>query len=409
MLGKVAVVGAGMTRFHHSLHKNKNGRELFVEAVLEAYSSVDKGIDPSEIGAVFTGYFAPTFFEHQAHVGPLAADWVNLTPKMGWRTESACASASAAFITGYMAVASGLRDVVIVGGIEKMSNLTTEEVTDALSVAADNEYELPAGVTFPGQFATMANAYFKRYNVTWEQLQAIPIKNHRNGALNPKAQFQETIMDRAVKVGKKLGVKFKDELDFLKSEYNRVIAWPLRLFDCSPISDGASAAILVRGELAKKYTDTPVYVSGVGFATDSLSLHDRQTYTSFKSTMEASKQAYRQANVKPKDVDVAEVHDCFSIAEAIATEDLGFFKKGEGVKAAQKGITSIKGDKPINPSGGLKCKGHPVGATGIAMVYEIWKQLRGESGKRQVENAETGLIQNLGGSGASCGVIILRR
>ncbi len=406
---RVFVVGAGMTRFHHKMHSGKSGRELFVEAALEAFSNVDKGIDRKDVEGVFTGYFTPTYYEHQGHIGPLVVDWAGLDNVMGWRTESACASSSAALITGVLAIASGLFDVVMVGGVEKMTELPTEKVTDALSVAADDDYEIPAGVTFPGQFALIAQVYFKKYGVSWEQLQSIPIKNHRNGKLNPKAQFQEEIIDRARKIGRERGLNFRDELDFLKSDYNRVVAWPLRLFDCSPISDGASATILASDEKCRDFTDTPIEVAGFGFATDTISLHDRTNYTSFKASVEAGKQAYKMAGVKPRDIDIAEVHDCFSIAEAIAIEDLGFFNRGEGVKASEEGRTAIKGEKPVNTSGGLKCKGHPVGATGTAMVYEVWKQLRGEAGPRQVQNAETGLTHNLGGSGASCSVIIFKR
>jgi len=406
---EVCVIGAGMTRFHHKIHKDKSGRELFVEAALEAMESVDKGIERKDIQALFVGYFTPSLYEHQGHIGPLVTDWMGLTPITGWRTETACASSIAAFMTGVLAIASGWYDVVMVGGVEKMTALPTEGVTDALSVAADDDYEIPAGATFPGLYALLAQAYFKKYNMTWEDLQAIPIKNHHNGALNPKAQFQEEIMDIAKRIGQREGVTFKDPLDFLKSKYNRVIAWPLRLFDCCPISDGAAVAILAAEDIAKKFTDTPIRVAGIGFGTDTLALHDRISLTSFASAVFASRQAYKMAGIEPKDVDVVEVHDCFSIAEVIATEDLGLFERGEGLKAAVEGRTALDGDRPVNPSGGLKCKGHPVGATGAAMIHELWKQLRGEAGKRQIPDAEIGLAHNVGGTGASCGVVILRR
>ena len=290
-----------------------------------------------------------------------------------------------------------------------MTGRATEQVTDALAMAADDAYEIPVGVTFPGLYALIAQAYFRKYSVTWEELQAIPIKNHHNGTLNPKAQFQREILDIGNEWGKRQNTSFNDPLEFLKSPLNRVVAYPLKLFDCCPISDGAAVAILASDKIAKKYTDTPIKVLGYGAATDTLSLHDRAELSSFRSTVEASRQAYRMAGVEAKDIDVAEVHDCFSIAEALATEDLGFFERGEGVKAARDGRTALDGDIPINPDGGLKCKGHPVGATGIGMLYEIWKQLRGSAERRQVTGAEIGLIHNVGGSGASAAVVIFGR
>lgn len=406
---EVVVIGAGMTRFHHKIHKNKTSRELFTEATMDAVNSVDKGINLKTVEALFVGYFTPEFYEHQGHIGPLMADWLGLCPIPAFRTEMACASSGAAFVAGALSIASGMYDAVLVGGVEKMTNLATEEVTDALSVAADSYYEVPMGATFPGLYALIAQAHFKKYGTTWEQLQAISIKNHHNGSLNPKAQFQEEIIDIAKTIGAQRGATFKDAMDFLKSPFNRMIASPLRLFDCCPISDGASAVLLVAEEIAKKYTDTPLHIAGFGMASDNIALHDRADPTTLRASVEASRRAYMMADVKPKDVDVVEVHDCFTIAELVATEDLGFFKKGEGGKAIEEGRTTLKGDIPVNTDGGLKCKGHPVGATGTGMINEIWKQLRGEAEKRQIKGAEIGLIQNVGGSGASATVAIFRR
>ncbi len=403
------VISVGMTRFHHKIHGDKTSRELFIEAADEAVASIDKGIDLKDVQALFIGYFTPESFEHQGHIGALMADWFGLSPIPAWRTESACASSSFSFLSGVLAIASGWCDLVMVGGVEKMTNRTTEQVTDALAIAADDAYEIPAGATFPGLYALVAQAYFKEYSAEWEQLQAIPIKNHHNGAMNPKAQFQSEIIEIANNWGARKNLSFQEPVEFLKSSLNRMVAHPLRLFDCCPISDGAAVAILASEDFAKKYTDTPIRIRGLGAGTDTLSLHDRTSLVSFHSTVEACRQAYKMADLKPKDIDIAEVHDCFSIAEAVATEDLGFIERGGGIKAAEEGRTALNGDIPINPDGGLKCKGHPVGATGIGMIYEIWKQLRGTAEKRQIADAETGLVQNVGGSGASAAVVILGR
>ena len=406
---QVDIIGAGITKF--GKHPEETGRDLLASAFKEAVENVDKGIDiKKDIKGLFVGYFTPEFYEHQGHIGALAAEWLGLSGIPAFRTESACASGSAALTTGYWAVASGMYDIVAVAGVEKMTNLSTEEVTDALSIAADNIYELPTGITFPGLFALMAQEYFEKYNETWEDLQYIALKNHHNGSLNPKAQFQAEIMDIADKIAKKKGVEFKSEMEFLKSKYNPIIAYPLRLFDCSPISDGASVALLANAEISKNFTDKPVRIRGIGLGTDTIAIAGRPDLTTSKATINAANAAYKMAGVKPKDIDIAEVHDCFTINEAILTEDLGFFKRGEGIKAAKEGRTAISGDIPVNTDGGLKSKGHPVGATGIAMVYEIWRQLRREAEKRQVKkNLNLGLTCNVGGSTASAVVTILER
>lgn len=405
----VAVVGAGMTRFHHKMHAHKTNRELFVEAALEAAESVDNGFQMGDADALFVGNFSSDSFEHQAHTGALMADWLGLCPKPATRVEDACASSGVAVNMGVLAVASGAYDTVIVGGVEKMTNLGTEEVTDTLAMAADAIYEVSAGYTFPGLYASLATAHFAKYGSTWEQLAAIAIKNHHNGALNPKAQYQSEVMETARSLGEKRGMTFKDEMEFLRSPLNPVVAYPLRLFDCCPVSDGAAVLILTVSEIAKKYTDTPVYVSGIGQASDTMSLHDRVELTSLSATRLAVSQAYKMSGMRPKDVDVADVHDCFTIAEVLATEDLGFFPNGKGAKAAEEGRTALDGDKPVNPDGGLKAKGHPVGATGAAMAYEMFKQLRGEAGRHQVAGAEVGLTQNVGASGATVAIQIYRR
>lgn len=355
----VSIIGAGMTRFHNKIHADKTGREIFVEAALEAAASVDNGFRFKDAGMLVLGNFTSDVFEGQGHTAALMADWLGVNPIPAVRVEDACASSGAALNVGVLAIASGMIDVAIVGGVEKMSGLNTEEVTDALALAADNVYEIPVGFTFPSIYAAIASAYLHKYNARWEELAAVAIKNHLNGALNPKAHFQADIMATAKRIGEKQGRNFSDEMDFLKSEFNPVVSSPLRLFDCCPVSDGAAVAVLVADEVAKRYTDTPVHIAGIGQASDTIALHSRPDSTTLGATVKAAGDAYKMARVKPRDIRVADVHDCFTIAEVLATEDLGFFPKGTGGKAAEEGKTSLKGEISINPDGGLKAKGHP--------------------------------------------------
>ncbi len=398
-----------MTVFHHKLHTDKISREIFAEATFEAIRSVDKGIDIKEIDALILGNLSSDSFEHQSHTACLMADWIGLLPIPSIRVENACASSGVAFQMGVMAIASGLYNTVMIGGVEKMTRLNTEEITDVLAMGVDNAYEFPSGLTNPALYAMMAMAHFNKFGSNWEQLSAISIKNHHNASLNPKAQFQSEVIDIAKKIELKKGVKFKDVMDFLRSTFNPIVAYPLRVFDCCPISDGGAAIILTSVKKAKKYSDDPLYIEGIGQASDTMSYHDRKDLTSLSATVEASRKAYEMANVGSKDIDLAMVHDCFTSAEVLATEDLGFFEKGEGGKAAEEGRTGLDGEIPINTDGGLKARGHAIGATGAAMIYEIWKQLRGEAGKRQVRDAEIGLTQNVGVSGGTATVQIFRR
>lgn len=406
---KVSVIGAGMTPFHHKMHADKQGRELFVEASLEAVKSVDNGFQLDDVESLFLGYFSSDRFENQAHTAALMADWLGINPIPAIRVENACASSGVAVNMGALAIASGMYDVVLVGGVEKMRTLNTEQTTDTLALAADAAYEASVGFTFPGLYAAIASAHFKEYGSTWEQLAAVTIKNHENGALNPKAQYQSTIMDLATKLGARKGLTFNDEMEFLNSDLNPIIASPLKLFDCCPISDGAAAVILAADDVAKKYTDTPVKLMGLGQASDTMALHDRNTLTTLNATKVAAENTYKMAKVSAKDMDMACVHDCFTIAEVVATEDLGFFPKGQGGIAATDGRTGLHGDIPINTDGGLKAKGHPVGATGAAMVVEIFKQLRGGAGEHQVSDAELGLAQNVGAAGATVSIQVYGR
>jgi acetyl-CoA C-acetyltransferase len=410
----VVIVGAGMSKF--GAFPEKNSRDLFVEAYKDMLHSVDKGLDVGEIEAIYLGNFSSDLFEHQAHLGPLMADAVGLTPRPAVRVEGACASGGLALRQGVMAVASGMNDVVLVGGVEKMSALPTAEVTDTLATAADTVFEVASGFTFPGFYAAMATAYMHRYGMAPEHLMNVAIKNHENGALNPNAQFGVTIPDwmqnriaAAIKKGKPAPT-WQTMWDFLHDDAaNPMIAWPLRLFDCSPITDGAAAVLLVAEGLASQFTDHPVHVIGSGQASDA-ALHDRADLTTISAAKIASQTAYQMADISAKDVRIAEVHDCFTIAEVIASEDLGFFAPGDGYKMAEDGITARNGAKPINTSGGLKSKGHPVGASGVAQAFEIWKQMRGEAGARQVPgDIKLALTHNVGATGSTCVVHVYER
>ena len=406
---KVAVVGADMTRFHHRLHLEKASRDLFVESTQGAVDSVDNGMELKDIEALYVGNFSSETFEKQGHLGALMADSLGITPIPAMRIEDACASSGVAVHAGALAVASGAYDIVLVGGVEKMRTLSTDAVTDTLATASDQIYEASIGMTFPGLYAIMASAHFTKYNSSWEELADVAVKNHHNGSLNPKAQYQEELLDLAKRQGERRGYNFSTVIEFLESPLNPIVAHPLRLFDCCPISDGAASIILASEDVAKRFTDTPIYIQGIGLASDTMALHDREDITSLKATKIASQQAYEMAGISAKNIDLAEVHDCFTIAEVMAIEDLGFFKKGEGGKATSEGRTALNGDVAVNPDGGLKAKGHPVGATGTAMVYEVYKQLRGEAGRKHVDDAKTGLIQNVGASGGTVVVQIYGR
>jgi len=364
-------------------------RELFAEAVREALERCPN-IDPEkDIKALFVGHMGESY-EHQGHTGPTLADWAGLTPSAAVRTEAACASSGVALRLGIISVLSGMYDVVMAGGVEKMTHRTTAEATEFLAMASDYPFEQWNGMTFPGLFALMATAHMHRHGTTERQMALVAVKNHRHGALNPKAHIQK-------------------EITLEQALASRVVAWPLKLFDCSLITDGASCVVLTRPDLARKFTDKPVHVLGSGQASDSIGLYEREEFTSLKAAKLAAKQAYDMAGVKPTDIDLAEVHDCFTIAEIIAYEDLGFCKPGKGGKLVEEGVTALGGRLPVNTSGGLKSKGHPVGATGTAQACELFLQLTEQAGKRQVDDAEIGLAHNVGGSGATATVHIFKR
>jgi acetyl-CoA C-acetyltransferase len=389
MTGKplASIVSAGMSKFGKM--EGISARELFSDAAIEAFQKCPNLNPKRDIQALFIGQMGESF-EHQGHTGPTALDWIGLLPIPAIRTEAACSSSAVAIRTGLYAILSGLYDVVMVGGVEKMTHRETSEVTEYLAMACDYPFEQWQGATFPGLFAMVATAHMHKYGTTEKQMAMIAVKNHHNGSLNPKAHMQK-------------------EITLEQALTSRVVAWPLKLYDCSLITDGASCIILTKPEIAKKYTDTPVHIIGSGQASDTIGLYERDVLTSLNAGKLAGEQAYKMANVTSQDIDVAEVHDCFTIAEIVAYEDLNFCKPGQGGQLIEQGQTNIGAKIAVNTSGGLKAKGHPVGATGVAQAYEIYQQLTGNAGKRQVNNAEIGLTHNIGGLGATGVVNIYQR
>ncbi|NNG26558.1 MAG: thiolase domain-containing protein [Ignavibacteriaceae bacterium] len=377
---EVAVIGTGMTNFGELW--GKSIKDIFVEAALGAIES--SGVD--HIDSIYVGSMSSGLFVGQEHLGAVMADYLGHNPVPATRVESACASGGAAFRAAYHEVASGASDIVLAGGVEKMTD--GADVTEALATAADQEYEVYQGVTFPGLYAMIANAHMHELGTKRENLAQVAVKNHLNGFDNPNAQFKSKItVDQVLN--------------------STLVADPLRLLDCSPVSDGGAAVILCSMEIAKKFKGNPVRVKATSQASGTIALHSRDSLTTIDSVKSAAEKAYKMAGLKPADINFAEVHDCFTIAEIVVSEDLGFFEKGKGGEAVEEGKTAPDGFIPINTSGGLKSKGHPVGATGIAQIIELYEQLTGQAGKRQVKNAKIGLAQNMGGSGASCVINIL--
>lgn len=372
---EVAVVGVGMTKFGPS---EKTNVELFSEAAMEAIT--ESNLEPKDIQALYLGNVFSGFEEGQETISAYAAADIGIPYIPTTRFEGACASGSVAIRDAYMWVASGFYDIVLAGGTEKALAMGTPYATRTFAMGSDSRYEAPTGITFPGIFAMMAHLYAKKYAIPLaklkEQMAMVAVKNHRNGTSHPKAHFRKEITVQ----------------DVYKSI---MVAEPLQLYDCCPFSDGAAAIVLATAEKARKLIDKPVYVAGVGQCS-APPLPNQKDITRIKARELSAKQAYDMAGLSPKDIDVCELHDCFTIAEIAATEGLGFFGFGEGCTAVEKGDTQIGSRIPINPSGGLKARGHPIGATGAAQVYEIAKQLRGECGQRQVEGAKIGMTDTLG-------------
>ena len=385
MVNSVRVAGVGMTPFGKS--PERTAREMFADAADEAFEDAD--VPREVVDEVFYGNFMGTFAERQGHQGPMAAEAAGVIAP-STRVESACASAATAIRSGVNQIRGGQSDVVLIGGAERMTNLSTPEGTEALAAAADALWEVRSGITFPGAYSLMANRYFEEFGGTREDLAHIAVKNHEHAVDNDLAQFQMSI----------------DVEDVLEAT---MVCSPFGLFDCSPMSDGASAAVLVSDEFAEEHDlDAPVEITGSGQHSDHFALADRASIPETPAAERAAKMAYEDAGIGPEDVDFLEVHDCFTIAEVLALEALGFYEPGEAITAARDGETWKDGKLPVNLSGGLKAKGHPVGATGGAQLSELTKLLRGDHvNSDAVEDAEVALAHNAGGTVASCVVHVL--
>jgi acetyl-CoA C-acetyltransferase len=384
MTNKVCVLGAGSTKYGKL---NESIIEIALNASKDAIESA--GITPKDIQA---GYISNVFgvADKQVHMAPVIMSNLGIPHVPGLTIESACGSGSVMLREAYANIAAGFYDCVLALGVEKITHTGTTQSTTLFSYCSDFFYEGGNGATFPGLFASIARAYMTTHKANEEDLAYVAVKNHENGILNPKAH-----------VRKKITVD-----DVMKSP---VVASPLKLYDCCPFSDGASAVILCNEEFAKKSRKPYVEVIGSGRGASPAAVQAREDITTIPSTISAAKQAYKMAGITPKDIDFAEVHDCFTIAEIIDIEDLGFFPKGTAAHAVTEGATKINGEIPINPSGGLKSKGHPIGATGVGQVVEVFEQFTGKAGERTVKNAETALTHNFGATGASAAVHIFRK
>jgi acetyl-CoA C-acetyltransferase len=383
---QVAIIGIGDTKFGEMWEAGF--REIGIQAGLAAVE--DAKLVAEEIDALYVGNMSAGRFIEQEHVAALIADYSGLARDHvpATRIEAAGASGGLALRQGYLAVASGMHDIVVVGGAEKMTDVGDVLATEIQASAADQQWEVTFGATFPALHAMIARRHMYQYGTTREQIAQVSVKNHKHGSLNPKAQFQREIdLNTVLRAG--------------------MVADPLGMFDCAPFSDGAAAVVLCSMDKARKYTDTPVLIRASAQASDTLALHARSDICTFEATRAAAHKAFKQADLEPKDIQVAEVHDNFTISEILAIEDLGFFPKGQGGKATADGQTAIGGQVAVNTSGGLKARGDPIGATGVAQVVEIVQQLRGQAGKRQVSGARLGLAQNVGGTGATVVVTIL--
>ncbi|MFN7972799.1 MAG: thiolase domain-containing protein [Acidobacteriota bacterium] len=382
---ETSIIGVGRTPY--GAFPDRSLHDLAAEACRGALA--DAGIAAGDVDAFYLGCFAGEGFTKQNHLAPYVGAGLGLGPVPMTHVEGACASGGTAIYHAVQAIAAGFASTVLVCGVEKMTGVTTPETTDILAAAGHAGREAGFGATFPALFAMVARRHMHQYGTTREQLSQVAVKNHANGALNPFAHMRKPITLEKAMAG-------------------APVAEPLNLYDCSLISDGASAVVVTTRERARDAA-RPVRVGGIGQASSRFTMEEKTDITSFDAAVEASRRAYRMAGIGPKDVSLSEVHDCFTIAEIVAIEDLGFVKRGEGGPASLDGLTALRGKIPVNTSGGLKSKGHPVGATGVGQVVEVTEQLRGAAGERQVPGAEIGLTHNIGGSGATCVVTVLCR
>ncbi|MEN8150705.1 MAG: thiolase domain-containing protein [Planctomycetota bacterium] len=383
-MSRVGVVGIGHTAF--GPRSDATVQEIAFEAYRDALA--DAAIEPDALDASIIGS-VPEYHKQRSLAGVIQ-EYLNLNPKPTWLTEVACASGSAAMRTAWMAIKAGVHDCIAVIGCQKMTELTTPEILALMGRVGEVQWESIFGTTFPGYYALFARRHMHVYGTTRDQLLAVAMKNHYYGARNPNALFRK-------------------EITMEKAKASDPVASPFQVYDCCANADGAAVLILASEEKAKAISDKPVWLDGVGCATSSMSVLRRPDLTGLPSAEEASKQAYEMAGVTAKDVKVADVHDCFTIAEIMAYEDLGFCGKGEGGSFIADKQAYIGGSTPVNIDGGLKSKGHPIGATGCSMAYEIVKQLRGDCGERQVPDADVGLTHNVGGIGQYCFVNLFRR
>ena len=381
---RVAVVGIGKTAF--GAFPDRDLRSLAVEAGQKALA--DAHLRPDQVEAFYLGNFAGPSFVGQNHLAPYVAGAMGITGVPATRFEAACASSGAAFFHAWSAVAAGIYDVVVVAGVEKMTSQSTPRVAEILAGAGDMSGEMRAGATFPALFAMIARRHMYQFGTTREQLAAVAVKNHANGAKNPLAHMKKVITVEQALAGKP-------------------VAEPLTVYDCSLVSDGAAAVVICAAERAAEFTGKPVRVLGVSQTSDRVAMDEKGDITTLQAVRSSAEKAYRMAGVSAAEIQFAEVHDCFTIAEILSYEDLGFVTKGEGGPYAKSGATCVRGERPVNASGGLKAKGHPVGATGVGQICDVVLQIRGEAGELQVVRRELGLAQNLGGSGATSVVTVL--
>ncbi|HYM10299.1 MAG TPA: thiolase domain-containing protein [Bryobacterales bacterium] len=382
----VSIIGIGKTPF--GALAERSILDLAVEAGRKCMKNGH--VAAPQVEAFYLGNFAGPSFVGQNHLAPYVSSALGLEEIPATRIEDACASSGSALFHAWSAVASGVYDVVLAAGVEKMTSQPIGRVTDILAAAGDLGGEVKAGATFPAMFAMIARRHMYEFGTTREHLAAVAVKNHSNGAKNPDAHMRKVITKEQALAG-------------------RMIADPLTIYDCSLVSDGAAAVLLCPSERAGEFSDKPIRVLGIAQASDRLALADKDDITTFRAVRRAGEKAYRMAQLGPPDMQLAELHDCFTIAEIIALEDLGFVPRGEGGPATAEGLTALRGKLPVNTSGGLKAKGHPVGATGVGQICDLVLQMRCEAGERQVARAEIGLAENLGGSGATCVVTILGR
>jgi acetyl-CoA C-acetyltransferase len=396
-MNKVSIIGVGHTKFGRL--QDKGLLDLLCEASLGAIE--DSNTSDKEFDSLYVGAMSPDIFNHLTGVASAVVDRINLIPAAADHIKNGPASGGSAIKAGFQAIASGMNDLVLVVGGEKMTHIRTPGyVTSNVATITHHQAERRHGVSIPSLSGMLMRTYIKKYKANPKWFSDIVIKAHKNGALNKIAHFQRTIDDFMESAIQKKRGNWNNVYEFLSDDTsNPIISDPIRLFNSCPISDGAAAVVLCNADTAHNYTDTPIFISGIGQATDRHIVFEREDITTLTALKICSEKAYSMANKTPQDMDLCELHDAFTILEVIQSEDIGFFKKGEGAKAASEGLTDIGGKIPINPSGGLKARGHPLGATGVAQVVELVWQLRGEAGKRQVDGAKSGITCNFGGFG----------